>query len=121
MERNARMNIRTLKPLMPAVMLALLTLVLLLPAASIGAAPTRNSPPDVAAINAYVDGQMRELRIPGLALGIVQGDQIVHLQGFGMADPSGRPVTPQTPFMIGSLSKSMTALAVMQLAEAGKI
>ncbi len=39
---------------------------------------------------------MRDLRIPGLALGIVQGDQIVHLKGFGVADPSGRAVTPQT-------------------------
>ena len=60
-------------------------------------------------------------RIPGLALGIVQGDEIVHLRGFGEADSSGRAVTPQTPFIIGSLSKSVTALAVMQLVEAGKV
>jgi len=44
--------------------------------------------------------QMRDLRIPGLALGIVQGDQIVHLKGFGQAGPDGRPVTPQTPFQL---------------------
>jgi CubicO group peptidase (beta-lactamase class C family) len=120
-ERNARMHIRTLKQLMPLVMLALLALAVLLPGASAGAMPTRNSPPDFAAIDAYVDGQMRELRIPGLALGIVQGEKIVHLQGFGNAGPDGRTVTPQTPFMIGSLSKSMTALAVMQLVEVGKV
>jgi len=64
---------------------------------------------------------MQAQRLPGLALGIVQGDQIVHLKGFGIADPSGRAVTPQTPFIIGSLSKSFTALAVMQLVEAGKV
>jgi CubicO group peptidase (beta-lactamase class C family) len=115
------MHIRTLKRLMLAAILALLTLAVLLPAVSAGAAPTRNSPPDFAAIDAYVDAQMRELRIPGLALGIVQGDQIAHLQGFGIADPSGRSVTPQTPFLIGSLSKSFTAVAVLQLVEAGKI
>ena len=49
------------------------------------------------------------------------GDQVVHLRGFGQADPAGRPVTPQTPFLIASLGKSMTALAVMQLVEAGHV
>jgi CubicO group peptidase (beta-lactamase class C family) len=51
----------------------------------------------------------------------VQGEHIVHLQGFGKADDAGRAVTPQTPFFIGSITKSFTALAVMQLVEAGKV
>jgi CubicO group peptidase (beta-lactamase class C family) len=76
---------------------------------------------DFARIDAYVQAQLDESRMPGLALGIVQGDQMVHLQGFGKADDSGRAVTPQTPFVIGSTSKSFTALAVMQLVEAGEI
>jgi CubicO group peptidase (beta-lactamase class C family) len=77
--------------------------------------------PDFAAIDKFVEAEMQALRLPGLALGIVQGDQIVHLKGFGVADPSGRVVTPQTPFIIGSTSKSFTALATMQLVEAGQI
>lgn len=72
-------------------------------------------------IDKYVEDQMEELRIPGAALAVVQGDQIVHLKGFGSADPGGRAVTAQTPFIIGSTSKSFTALAVMQLVEQGKI
>lgn len=64
---------------------------------------------------------MRELRIPGLALAIFQGDHLVHLKGLGTADPSGRAVTPQTPFHIASISKAFTALAVMQLVEAGTL
>jgi CubicO group peptidase (beta-lactamase class C family) len=43
------------------------------------------------------------------------------VQGYGVADPSGNPVTPHTPFMIGSITKAFTALAVMQLVEAGKV
>jgi CubicO group peptidase (beta-lactamase class C family) len=120
-ERNARMHIRMLKRLMPLVMLALLSLAVLLPAVSAGAVPTRNSPTDFAVIDAYVEQQMHALRIPGLALGIVQGDQIVHLKGFGIAGPDGRAVTPQTPFQLASLVKPMTGLAIMQLVEAGKI
>ena len=76
---------------------------------------------DIAAIDAYLETQMVAAHIPGLALGIVQNDRIVHLRGFGTADPTGRPVTPQTPFILGSVSKSFTALAVTQLIEAGRL
>jgi CubicO group peptidase (beta-lactamase class C family) len=85
------------------------------------ASPLSATDPDFAAIHAYVTARMKDLHIPGVAIGIVQGDQIVYLKGFGIADPSGRPVTPQTPFRLASVSKTMTALAIMQLVEAGKI
>jgi len=61
------------------------------------------------------------VRIPGLALGVVQGEHVAYLKGYGFARPGGRPVTPQTPFILGSTSKSFTALAVMQLVDAGQI
>lgn len=74
-----------------------------------------------AAIDAYIEQQMRRLNIPGAALAIVEGDQIVHRRGFGQVRPGGEAPTPQTPFVIGSATKSFTALAVMQLVEAGQI
>ena len=77
--------------------------------------------PDYAAIDTYVETQMRDTHIPGVALAIVHGDQIVHAKGFGISDPSGRPITPQTPVMLASLAKPMTGLAIMQLVEAGKV
>jgi CubicO group peptidase (beta-lactamase class C family) len=77
--------------------------------------------PNFSRIDAYVIMQMQAMHIPGVALGIVHGDQIVHLQGFGQATPAGHPVTPHTPLILGSTSKSFTALAIMQLVEAGRI
>jgi CubicO group peptidase (beta-lactamase class C family) len=77
--------------------------------------------PDFAAIDRYVQNEMDAQRIPGLAIGIVEGSRTVHLRGFGKADPSGRKVTPQTLFFNGSTTKSFTALAIMQLREAGKL
>lgn len=77
--------------------------------------------PDFVAIDTYVDQEMGDLHIPGLALGIVHNDEVVHLRGFGVADASGPLVTPQTPFILASASKSFTALAIMQLAEEGKV
>jgi CubicO group peptidase (beta-lactamase class C family) len=73
------------------------------------------------AIDAFIGGQLRRLNVPGAALAIVEGDKIVHLRGFGRARPGGEAPCPQTPFFIGSLTKSFTALAVMQMVEAGKI
>ncbi len=86
---------------------------------SAGAGATTNT--DYKAIDDYISTRMRSARIPGLAVVIVKGDQIVYSRGYGQADPSGRVVTVQTPFIIGSVSKSITALAVLQLVEAGKV
>jgi CubicO group peptidase (beta-lactamase class C family) len=76
---------------------------------------------DEDAVDAYIRASMHTSDIPGLALGVDHGDHIAYLKGYGIAGPDGRPVTAQTPFVLGSTSKSFTALAVMQLVEAGKI
>jgi CubicO group peptidase (beta-lactamase class C family) len=96
-------------------------LVLVLALGSAKASSIQQGETDFVAIDAYVTEQLNDLGIPGMALGIVQDGQIVHLGGFGVADSSGRAVTAQTPFYIGSVTKSFTALAVMQLVEAGKL
>ncbi len=87
---------------------------------SVAAAASSNEP-DSTSIDAYVSAQMQTNHIPGVALGLVHNDQTVHLRGFGQANQSGRAVTPHTPFILASVSKSFTAMAVMQLVEAGKI
>jgi CubicO group peptidase (beta-lactamase class C family) len=74
-----------------------------------------------AEIESFVKDEMAAQRIPGLALGIVEGDRIAYMRGFGTADDSGAEVTPQTPFIIGSVAKSFTALAIMQLVEAKRV
>lgn len=73
-----------------------------------------------AAIDRFVAAALRADRVPGAALAIVHGDSIVHLRGFGLA-ADGRAVTGDTPFVIGSMSKTFTAMAVMQLVEQGRI
>ena len=45
---------------------------------------------DFEEVDAYINTKMEELGIPGAALVIVQGDQIVHLKAFGVADADGR-------------------------------
>src|SRR2546423_1960258 len=98
----------------------LLLVVVSLTALPVAAAPHAGAP-DLARIDAYVSEQMQTNHIPGVALGLVHNDQVVHLRGFGSADQSGRAVTPNTPFILASVSKSFTALAIMQLVESGKV
>ena len=75
----------------------------------------------VDAIDAYVQARMAALDAPGAAVAVVRDGEIVHLAGYGIANPAGDPVTPQTPFLLASLSKSMTSVAVMQLVEQGLV
>lgn len=78
------------------------------------------SEPDVAAIDAYIESEMQRDRIPGVALALVHDDQIVHVRGYG-DDGRGNAIGPDTSFILGSMSKSFTALATMQLVERGLI
>lgn len=55
-------------------------------------------------------------QIPGLALGIVQGGRLVHVTTLGFADrEAGRRVQAGTAFRIASMTKNMTALAILAL------
>ncbi len=88
-----------------------------LPAA---AAPQPSGEIDLASLDAYVAGQMDKHGLKGISLAVTRGDQVIYLKGYGQAG-QGRPMTPQTPMYIGSQSKSITGLAVAQLAAQGKI
>jgi CubicO group peptidase (beta-lactamase class C family) len=71
---------------------------------------------------AIVSRELTFKNLPGAALAITRGGRVVQVSGYGL-DSNGRPVTQDTPFYIyiGSASKALTAAAVMQLVEAGRI
>jgi CubicO group peptidase (beta-lactamase class C family) len=75
---------------------------------------------DTHRLDSFVFEKMAQSRLPGLSLALVEGDEIVHARGFGQRDlRHGLPANPETLFGIGSVTKSFTALAIMQLAERG--
>src|SRR5215213_7240381 len=88
------------RPVTLMIMAALLALQVAGPPSPALAAPARASEPDIARIDAFVSEQVQRNNIPGIALGLVEGDRIIHLQGFGKADQSGGAITPQTPFVL---------------------
>jgi CubicO group peptidase (beta-lactamase class C family) len=65
---------------------------------------------------------MEEEMIAGAAIDVSQNGEILYQMGFGVCDlKTKEPVTPDTIFGIASISKSFTAMAIMKLAEEGKL
>src|SRR5512145_2565902 len=90
---------------------------LVVAAAPAGATETAGVDGRWAAVDSYMAAEMRAAHVPAATLAVVEGDRIVYLKPYGSPGPDGRPVSARTPFVLGSLSKSFTALAVMQLVE----
>jgi CubicO group peptidase (beta-lactamase class C family) len=73
-------------------------------------------------LDAFVLEKMAETRLPGLSLSLVQHGEVRYARGFGFRDlERGIPATPSTIYAIGSLTKSFTCLALMQLQEQGRL
>ncbi|MBV7538326.1 serine hydrolase [Duganella sp. sic0402] len=103
--------------MMKAVLTAAAFLVTLLSGATAAAAPSVADE-----VQRYLQSEMRERRIPGLQLAVVQGGKIVMLKSYGTAElPHAIPVTQRSVFSINSATKSFTGVAIMQLAEQGKL
>jgi serine beta-lactamase-like protein LACTB len=75
-----------------------------------------------ALIEKYVTEEMARQAIPGAAVAIAKDGRIIYAKGFGYADLEHKvPFTPQTVSRIGSISKTFTATAAMQLVERGQL
>jgi CubicO group peptidase (beta-lactamase class C family) len=80
-----------------------------------GAAPAPSCRTDLARF-------LEKLKVPGLAAAIVKDGELVCAEGVGMANiEQRRPVTEDTLFLIASVSKTITATALMQLSETGAL
>ena len=86
-------------------------------------AQTRPSIDDaLAAIRAYAPTAMEYQGTPGLSVAITDRGKTLSVLTLGYANVDARtPVTPATRFAIGSITKSMTSLAMMQLVDAGRL
>lgn len=106
---------RRAETVLPALVLSLLSA---LPHAPPAAAATAAAMLDTAAVARLVEGQMRRSLIPGAVVVIVRADGEAWAAGFGRG---GGPLTPDSPLLIGSVSKTFTALAIAQLVDDGRL
>jgi CubicO group peptidase (beta-lactamase class C family) len=75
-----------------------------------------------ALIERAITEEMARQAVPGLAVAIAKDGRLLYAKGFGYADLENKvPFTPQTVSRIGSVSKTFTATAALQLVEQGKL
>ena len=85
------------------------------------AAPASAANP-FAAFDAEVQKAMAANEISGIAVGIIQDNALVYENGFGVRNlDTGEPMTSRSVMSMASVSKALTATAIMQLIEAGKL
>jgi CubicO group peptidase (beta-lactamase class C family) len=78
--------------------------------------------PIASTIDSVVAEEMAKQRYPGLAIAVVQRDELISVKGFGLANiEHSVPVTTSTIFQTASLAKQFTAVAVMLQVEDGKL
>jgi CubicO group peptidase (beta-lactamase class C family) len=78
--------------------------------------------PEFDDVRSYIVDAVDEGRVPSVAVAVLHEDKVLWCEAFGMADVAAqRPATPDTPYWLASISKPITATALMTLAEAGKV
>jgi N-acyl-D-amino-acid deacylase len=83
---------------------------------------TGQSKPELAEFDRWAREFMTTNQIPGGAVAVVKAGWLVYARGFGYADREAKaPVEPTALFRIASVSKPITAVAVLQLVERGKL
>jgi CubicO group peptidase (beta-lactamase class C family) len=64
---------------------------------------------------------MARLNVPGVSVAVIKGGKVVWTRGYGVAWVGGPAITPQTLFQAASVSKPVTAMAVLRMVEQGKL
>ncbi|MDQ3061755.1 MAG: serine hydrolase [Acidobacteriota bacterium] len=73
-------------------------------------------------LDVFVRREMEDKQLPGISVALVDGSQMVWQQGYGFSDRKAKtPITADTVFRVGSVSKLFTDIAVMRLVEQGKL
>ena len=76
----------------------------------------------IEALRSYIPHTMKQSRTPGLSISLARHGKVIWEQGFGFADLENKtPMTAENTFRSGSMAKTYTATAVMQLVEQGII
>jgi len=106
-----------MKTSLPCLILVLCLLTTLTPTA---AALAISGEINYTALDDFISSQMSKHGLPGVAIAVIEDDKIAYLNSYGV-DGADRSMTAQTQMLIGSQSKSFTALAIAQLAEQGQL
>ncbi len=91
-------------------------------AESVAEAQTGTPIPELAPVEAVIQSILQRFPVPGAALAVTREGRLVFARGYGWADRDLKiPVQPDSLFRIGSISKPITSMAILQLVQEGKL
>lgn len=100
-------------------MKAVLAVLALLTGISVSAASAGDL---TAGLDAFIARALQDSQVPGIAVAIIAHDRVVYSKGFGVQGlKTKKPVTADTLFEIGSMSKAFTSTAIAMLTDAGQV
>ncbi|ARU62834.1 hypothetical protein CBW65_19030 [Tumebacillus avium] len=78
---------------------------------------------NIQALEKLIQQEMEAAKVPALSIAVIKGDEVLFARGFGVTDAEngGLPVTADTIFRVGSVSKVITGTLIMKLVEQGLI
>jgi CubicO group peptidase (beta-lactamase class C family) len=86
-----------------------------------GIVPKRFLAEEREALSSFVEWAMQQVGVPGMAMAVVQEDQTVYAEGFGVCRVGGAElVRAETRFMIGSSTKPLTTMMMAKLVDRGR-
>jgi len=101
---------------------ALVVALLIVTALEARAEPTGAALPGLGAYDEFMAALIRKWEVPGAGLAVARGDKLLLVRGYGLASTEqAAPVEPTSLFRLASLSKTITAVAVLQLVQDGRL
>lgn len=85
-------------------------------------ASARATAPLATVVAQVVENALQGHHVPGVAVGVIRDQELIYADGFGIRNlDTGAPMTKNAVMSVASISKAFTAIAIMQLVEAGKV
>lgn len=77
---------------------------------------------DFTTLENFIQERLIKYKFPGMSIALLKDGEVIYSRGFGFRDiTESLPTTPNTSYCIGSVTKTFTAVAIMQLVERGLV
>ncbi|MCH1624565.1 serine hydrolase domain-containing protein [Ferdinandcohnia quinoae] len=73
------------------------------------------------ALDQYIESFLEEQKVPGASIAIIKDNKVIYTKNWGVTGETENKVSIETPFLLGSISKSLTGFAIFSLIEEGRI
>jgi CubicO group peptidase (beta-lactamase class C family) len=113
---------RSMKPILRSLLSLLILMTCFFPSAAVAQRGSAGVKPPLDGFDDFMAQILKDWKVPGVGVAVVQNGEVILLKGYGYRDVEKTlPVTPQTLFPIGSITKSFTVSTLGMEMDEGKV